>query len=176
MRIRDLFFTLAINCFIGNLFGQDTCTFAVVDTLRDKKAFYVVDEDTTLNKNTKYHYTSYFLTSKEDFETISVSKVMDNSYYVPPQGLTTQLIVNKDKVDITKYEELEDVGQHIIIKKEKTKGPFTLYSVFSPLGFVHWKLSKDEFNQSRSIEQLKYTGANQCVFLYSPVKYIKKKE
>jgi hypothetical protein len=84
--------------------------------------------------------------------------------------------MNKDKVDMTKYEELEDVGQHIIIKKEKTKGPFTLYSVFSPLGFVHWKLSKDEFNQSRSIEQLKYTGANQFVFLYSPVKYIKKKE
>ena len=94
------------------------------------------------------------------------------SFYAPSQGLSTQLLLNKNRVKTTQYESYEDVGDQIVIIKEKVNGQFTLYSIYSPLGFVRWELSKEAYNNSKSIEQMKYDGEKQCLEVFSPVNYI----
>jgi hypothetical protein len=94
------------------------------------------------------------------------------SFYAPSQGLSTQLLLNKNRVNSAKCESYEDIGDQIVIAKEKVNGQFTLYSIYSPLGFVRWEISKEAYNNSKSIEQMKYDGEKQCLEVFSPVNYI----
>jgi hypothetical protein len=156
------------------LLGQDTCVFKIIDTIGVKRAYYVIYEDRTECNNTKYHYMSFFLKSKKDFKSMNESMILADtfSFYSPSQCLSTQLLLNKNRVITANYESYEYIGDQIVIAKEKENGQFTLYSIYSPLGFVHWELSKEAYNYSKSIEQMMYNGEKQCLEVFSPVNYI----
>ncbi|MEY2670766.1 MAG: hypothetical protein RLZZ577_1082 [Bacteroidota bacterium] len=170
--VRTLILFLVFNS--TYLFGQDTCVFKIIDTLALKRAYYVIYEDFNEYNNTKYHYMSFFLKSKKDFKSMSQSMLLSDSisFYAPSQGLSTQLLLNKNRVKTAKDDSYEDVGDQIVIVKEKVSGQFTLYSIYSPLGFVRWELSKETYNNSKSIEQMMYDGEKQCLEVFSPVNYI----
>jgi hypothetical protein len=168
-KVRTLILFLVFNS--TYLFGQDTCVFKIIDTIAVKRAYYVIYEDNTEYNNTKYHYMSFFLKSKKEFKSMSKSTLLADSisFYAPSQGLSTQLLLNKNRVNSAKSESYEDIGDQIVIAKEKVNGQFTLYSIYSPLGFVRWEISKEAYNNSKSIEQMKYDGEKQCLEVFSPV-------
>lgn len=89
------------------------------------------------------------------------------SLYLPLSSLKTQLIINK-KTELLKIENTNSVQNKFETYKKRVYGQYTVYSIRSTNGFIRWRLSREEFDDSRSIEQLHYLGNNTCLEIYSP--------
>lgn len=158
------FFLLVFIAFCGSLYGQEKCNFEIIDTVYFRKSYFVTYEDTIFNNNTKYRYISFFSKNRRGVKKIKYfTKYDDFPIYLPLSSLITQLIVHQIELGRINTE-----INGLIIKEEKRKGEFTIYSIYSPNGFIHWKLSKEQYNNSRSIEGLKLLGTKDCVDVFSP--------
>jgi hypothetical protein len=152
------------------VFGQVECKFGIVDTVSSKKAYLVIYQDTLLQNNTKYRNISFFIEKTSDLKQLLNNDLMNDSFslYLPLSSLKTQLIINK-KTEFLKSENNKSIRSKLKVYNKRVYGQYTVYSVKSTNGFIRWRLSKEDFNNSRSIEQLHYLGNNFCKEIYSPL-------
>lgn len=145
------------------------CYFEIIDTVSFKKGYFVIYNDTTKYKNTSNRTITLFNRNKKEFNSICIDSIDNYSLFRHSHNLRTQILIYNrslmERIKETNYENQKNIK----IKRIKTSGLYTLYSIYSANGFVFWKLSKEQHDEGISIEGLPYPGKNECVYIYSPV-------
>jgi hypothetical protein len=151
--------------------AQNQCDFEIIDTLSFKIGYFIIYNDTVKYKNTSNRTITLFIKDKREFNTVCIDSIDRYSLFKHLNNLYTQILVyNRPLLEQIKTASHQNKNQKCIkIKKLKTNGLYTLYSIYSPNGFVFWKLSKEQHDEGISIEGLPYTGKNKCIYFYSPM-------
>jgi hypothetical protein len=150
---------LAFSCVL-QIFAQKSspCSFEIVDTLPLKKAYFVEYKDSN-NK-----VIVFFIQNKRDLKKIRSLNIEEHNQFEYMFRLTSRVIVNKN------YKLQGTTSDHddATFKYWKTVGSYKYYKIFSPFGFVHWKWSSHDYNDSRGMLYLEYL-VDTCIDVYTPV-------
>ena len=160
---------------------QGSCNVTIVDTIPLQKAFYVIYTDTMSNyKNTRYRHATFFIEDTIDLEYQGFlsNQIFENNYLYIGQGdLYTILMVNDCKETFSRYEDIEiSYFDSILIKKEYKKGLMSIYSIYSPLGFIKIKLAANSNYGYSSLNRFQYKGSAKYLQGMTPVIGIKREE
>lgn len=153
-------------------FSQCGIDFEIKDTLKCKKQYFAIYTDTNRFNNTLTRTITMSLKKKKEFKVINIDSLKSYSLYIPTQNFTYQIISSNKYSYLLK--ERKEIYSGIKIKKIKIKeikksGLFTLYSVYSPNGFVNWRLSSERYNLGLSLNMLPYPYTEKCINIYSPL-------
>lgn len=160
---------------------QDSCNVIIVDTISLQKAFYVIYTDTMSDyKNTKYRRATFFLEDTIDlkYQGFISDQIFENNYlYIGQGSLYTILMVNDCKEIFNRYEDIEiSHFDSILIKKEYEKGLMSIYSIYSPLGFIKIKLAVNSYYGYGSLNRYQYKGEYKYLRGITPVVGIKRED
>jgi hypothetical protein len=158
--------------------SQGNCNVVICDTFYSNKAYIAIYSDTMSDyKNTKYRHISFFVedTTVLTKQYVTNQLIENNHLYITSSSYFSILLVNQCS-DILNYYTSAGYSDSIMIEKEYTKGLITVYSIYSPKGFVKLKLGKEVYNLSSSINQNSYKGEKEFLDAITPVVGLKREE